>query len=300
VLTLAHEAATLRLIDFSIERHGPAPVAWAWLALGSAARRELSLSSDQDNALAYADPEAPQVTDAYFERLGGEVSDGLVRCGWAVDANDVVASNRLWRMSRPAWIETFRACFGQPDESHLIRATVAFDFRHVSGGLDVAPPLVAVLRDAKRHPDFIRRLARTATDFKPPLGFRGSLVLHRDGGGSGRLDIKRGGLLPIVNLARFHALSAGVTISATLDRLVAAEELGTIDSESAQSLREAFEIATHVRLQHHAARVEASEKIDDLVDPSELPPLARRQLKEAFRAIAAAQKRLGVFVPRGI
>ncbi|TML21861.1 MAG: cyclic nucleotide-binding domain-containing protein, partial [Actinobacteria bacterium] len=300
VLALAEDAATLRLIDFSIERHGPAPVPWAWLALGSAARRELTLSSDQDNALAYGDQEAPDETDAYFERLGREVTSGLVRCGWGIDPNNVVASNRLWRMSRSAWIGTFRACLGQPDESHLIRASVAFDFRHVFGGLDVTPPLVAVLRDAKRYPDFVRRLARTATDFKPPLGFRGSLVLDRDGGGSGRLDIKRGGLLPIANLARFHALAAGVTISATLDRLVTAEEIGALDAESAQSLREAFEISTHVRLQHHAARIEAGESIDDLVDPEELPPLARRQLREAFRAIAAAQKRLGVYVPRGI
>ena len=35
---------------------GPAPLPWAWLDLGSAARREFTLASDQDNALAYARP----------------------------------------------------------------------------------------------------------------------------------------------------------------------------------------------------------------------------------------------------
>ena len=40
VLSLQHDAVVARLIDFSIARHGPAPVAWAWLDLGSAARRE--------------------------------------------------------------------------------------------------------------------------------------------------------------------------------------------------------------------------------------------------------------------
>ena len=162
------------------------------------------------------------------------------------------------------------------------------------------PPLVEILRTANRHPDFIRRLARTATDYKPPLGFRGALVLDRDGGGAGHLDIKRGGLLPVANLARFHALVSGITISATLDRLVAAEEVGSLEAETAQSLREAFEISTHVRLHHHAARIEAGEDCNDLVDPKELPPLARRQLREAFKAIAAAQKRLGMYVPMGI
>ena len=55
VLALQSDTATARLVDFTIERHGPAPVAWAWLALGSVARRELTLASDQDNALAYDD-----------------------------------------------------------------------------------------------------------------------------------------------------------------------------------------------------------------------------------------------------
>jgi CBS domain-containing protein len=300
VLTLAHDAAAVRLIDFSIWRHGPAPAAWAWLALGSAARRELTLCSDQDNALAYAGSDDPEATDAYFERLGREVSEGLVRCGWKRDPNSVVAADRVWRKPLATWKEVFAECFERPDRSHLIRATVAFDFRHVSGGLDVVPPLVEILRRAREHPDFLRRLARTATDFKPPLGFRGSIVVERDGSGSGHLDIKRGGQLPIANLARFHALASGITISATLDRLVAAEELGTLDTEAAQALREAFEIATHVRLHHHAAQIEAGQTCDDRVDPDQLPPLARRQLREAFRAIADAQKRLGVYVPPGI
>ena len=60
VLALNCDAVTTRLIDFAIARHGPAPCAWAWLALGSVARRELTLASDQDNALAYADPGRPR------------------------------------------------------------------------------------------------------------------------------------------------------------------------------------------------------------------------------------------------
>ncbi len=56
VLSLQHDAVVARLIDFSIWRHAPAPVPWAFLDLGSAARREFTLASDQDNALAYGGP----------------------------------------------------------------------------------------------------------------------------------------------------------------------------------------------------------------------------------------------------
>jgi len=100
VLSLQHDTIVARLVDFSIWRAGPAPLAWAWLDLGSAARREFTLASDQDNALAYADPEPGEeaAVDAYFERLGSDVNDGLARCGIGVDNNGVLAGKRLWRM----------------------------------------------------------------------------------------------------------------------------------------------------------------------------------------------------------
>ena len=196
-------------------------------------------------------------------------------------------------MSRSDWVHVFEECLESPDESHLIRATVAFDFRHAAGGLQVVAPLVAVLRRAPEFPDFVRQLARSATAFRPPLGFRGSLAADR-------LDIKRGGAIPIANLARFHALTNGVTISATLDRLVAAQELGALDPETATALREAFGVVSRVRLEHHARQIEAGEPVDNLVDPRELAPLARLELREALRVVAHAQKRLGAYVPIGL
>ena len=86
-----------------------------------------------------------------------------------------------WRMSASQWEAVFAQCLVQPDRSHLVRAAVSFDFRHVTGGLDVVTPLAAVVRDARRHPDFMARLARTATDWKVPLGRRGRVSTDRDG-----------------------------------------------------------------------------------------------------------------------
>lgn len=297
VLALQVDSITTRLIELSIARRGPAPTAWAWLVLGSTARREFTLGSDIENALAYDDGD--ETADAYFAGLGEDVSRGLQQCGFSLDPNDVVASNPLWRMSASHWVETFQACLDSPDRSHLIRANVAFDFRQISGGLEVAPPLVAVIRDAKNHPDFVRRIARSATDFKPPLGFRGSLVTSSNGGASG-VDLKTGGVIPIANMARFLALSAGVTISSTIDRLAAVHEAGALDDDTAAALDEAFAILMRVRLEHHAVQLEIGVPTDNIVDPDTLPPLARAQLRDAFRAIAAAQKKLSVYVPLGM
>jgi CBS domain-containing protein len=295
VLALSCDAVTIRLLDFAIARHGPAPRAWAWIALGSVARRELTLASDQDNALAYADPGDEEV-DAYFERIAAHVNAGLGRAGFGADISGVVAENTLWRMSESRWIQTFRDCLETLDWSHLVRAAVAFDFRHVAGGLEITPPLVAVLQEAREHPSFLAHLARTATDVDVPLPnwFQVSRWERQE------IDIKKTGIVPIANLARFHALSNGITISPTLDRLIAAEELGALNKETAQSLREAFTFIWQVRLDHHARQIREGRSPDNLIRPNQLPPLARKELREAFRAIAAAQQQLYRFVPLGM
>ena len=299
VLSLQHDTVVARLIDFSIWKRGPAPVPWAWLDLGSAARREFTLASDQDNALAYAtvEPDLASEVDAYFAALGGDVNDGLVRCGIGVDNNGVLAGNRQWRMSKEDWLRTFDSCLNEPDESHLIRATVSFDFRPTAGGLAVAAELNARIRAARHHAQFMRLMARTATGYPVALGFRGQLATGHDGDPPGKLDLKRGAIIPLVNLVRFHALAGGVTISPTLDRIEAVASVGVLDRATADALREAFVVINRIRFEHHAAQVNAGQTPDNLVDPEALAPIARTDLREALNVVRRAQKRVGAWSP---
>ena len=299
VLSLQHDAVVARLVDFSIWRHAPAPVPWAWLDLGSAARRELTLASDQDNALAYADPPPGEEAeiDAYFERLGGDVNAGLARCGIGVDNNRVLAGNRLWRMSKTGWVRTFEECLREPDESHLIRASVAFDFRPSAGGLVVGAELSEYIRAARGYPQFMRLMGRTATGYQVALGFRGQLATERHGEAAGTLDIKRGAIIPLVNLVRFHALAHGVTISPTLDRIEAVASAGGLERGMAEALREAFDVISRLRFEHHAALIAAGAAPDNLIEAAVLPPIARTELREALHTIRRGQKQIGSWAP---
>ena len=295
MLSLAHDAVVARLIDFSIWTHGPAPLPWAWLDMGSAARREFTLASDQDNALAYARPApgselTPEGVDAYFARLGADANTGLERCGIGIDNNGVMAGNRRWRMSKPEWLRTFDECLTEPDESHLVRASVAFDFRPAAGGLAVVAELTARIRAAREHPQFMRLMARAASGFPVALGFRGQLSTDSDG----HLDIKRGAIIPVVNLVRYHALSAGVTISPTLDRIEGVAMAGRLAPDEAEALGEAFEVITRARFEHHAQLIADGRPADNLVDPGTLTPIARTDLREALHTVRRAQKRLAV------
>jgi CBS domain-containing protein len=296
VLSLQHDAVVAKLADFSIWSHGEAPLPWAWLDLGSAARREFTLASDQDNALAYGNPVTGEESevDEYFERLGRDVNAGLARCGIGVDNNGVLAGNRRWRMSKGDWLRTFGECFEQPDESHLIRATVGFDFRPAAGGLAVAADLAGRIRAGRDRPQFMRLMARAASGFPVALGFRGQLATGRDGAPPGRLDVKHGAIIPLVNLVRYHALASGVTISPTLDRIEAVASAGGIGGEECAALTEAYEVITRVRFGHHAALIADGMPADNLIDPGALAPIAASDLREALQVVKRAQRRLPV------
>ncbi len=293
VVTGTIDAMTRRLLDLGVERFGEPPAPWAWLALGSQARQEQALSTDQDHALAYdADARDEDEVDRYFERLASFVVDGLEAAGIPRCRGDVMASNRALRMPLGAWAERFRTWMGEPGGKGSVLLSIAFDYRRVAGPLDAIPALDAVVATAPRYPLFVRQLSRRALDERPPTGFFRDLVVQGRGEHAGRLDVKHGGITIIGNLARAAAVGRGLTAKRTIDRLHAAASAGALDEDARDGLEEAFRFLWDVRLRHHVRLLDEGAALDDFVDPKELGVVARQGLKEAFRAIARAQRLL--------
>jgi len=283
ILTVLNDAMTSRLLELFAARHGDPPVPFAWLAMGSTARSELTLASDQDNGLAFADSDDPAV-DEYFSLMARAINGGLGRCGFSPDAHGVLASNDDWRMPASKWCEVFTNCLKGWDTDRLFRAAIGFDFRHVAGELSMVPRLTEIIRQAPGYARFLGGLAELGSEIPSPLGF-----LHRL---AGPIDIKKSGLLPVQNLARYFAFANGFTPATTLERLVAVQEAKGRGSESAQSLREAFVSMAQLQLRHHANAIRAGRAPDNAIDTTTLRPLTKVGLQEALREVAAAQKRL--------
>jgi CBS domain-containing protein len=283
VLTILHDALTVRLLELAFERHGTPPVDYAWLVFGSAARNELTLASDQDNGLAYADTDDPAV-DEYFARVAEDVNSGLTRCGIEPDSHAVLASVKQWRRTLSGWRRVFASCLEGDDPKRVMSASVCFDYRQAAGRLYVEQALTDVLREAPEHPQFLHWLSRLGSDL--PLAIGG--LRHKV---EPRVDVKKGCLLPIQNQARYQALARGVTIQATLDRLAAVCDLDAESAECGRTLREAYLTVKQLQLEHHADAVREGRKPDNIIDTGALRPLTRANLQEALRAVAAAQTR---------
>src|SRR5439155_11159456 len=149
------------LIELAIRKIGEPPCAWSWIALGSLARHEQALSSDQDNALAYDVEEAEiERVDPYFERLATFVNDGLDEAGFSRCRAGVIASNRAWRGTVAEWTGRLDTWMEQGGAGGVAFADIAFDHRPVAGSLGVRPASDAVLREAHSRVDFLHRLAK--------------------------------------------------------------------------------------------------------------------------------------------
>lgn len=293
VVGLAIDTMTQRLLELGIAELGDPPAAWAWLALGSAARWEQSIHTDQDHALAIEPHGEPlERVDPYFADLAAFVVSGLEAAGVRRCASDVMATNPVLRRSIEGWVEAFGSWMEDRSVAGSEQLSILFDYRRVAGPLDAEEPLDALLRTVPERPLFRRHLARRALDRRPPTGFFRDLVVEAKGDHAGRLDVKHGGTTLVTNLARAASIGAGLTQRRTIGRLRAARAAGALDEETSRSLEEAFRFLWGVRLEHHVACMAAGRELDDFVDPATLGPVTRQGLKEAFRVITRAQRAL--------
>ena len=292
VIGMTIDHLTLRLIECFIDARGDPPAAFAWIALGSAARHEQALTTDQDHAIAYGERSDLEAIDPYFEALATTVADGLEACGIARCDGNVMSVNPAWRRTREGWKQRFGEYVADPDLMGALVAGIAFDYRRVTGAVDIEAALDEVIRAASSDLSFIRRLATTAIKLAPPVGRSRDVVVKRRGEHPGRIDIKGGGITIVTNLARTHAIRAGVTVNRTIERLRSAASAGVISDRTRDDLLEAFRLLWRIRLEHHAEQIERNEVPDDYVDPESLPSITGGALGGSFRAIATAQKEL--------
>ena len=152
------------------------------------------------------------------------------------------------------------------DNRVLIATSILLDGRVVYGptsGLDVKQ----LLFETGDRSTLERWMLRLALAAKPPTGFMHDIVVEDTGERKGTFDIKHGGLLPVVDLARYAALRAGVRVTPTIERLRAATDEGVLRPTEARILEEAFDLFSALRLEHQVSQLERDLRPDDHLDP---------------------------------
>ncbi len=288
-ITTITDSVTQQLCRIAESELGSPPCTYAWVALGSQGRHEQSARSDQDNALVL-DDSATEADDDYFKALARVVNDGLDACGYVYCPGDVMASNPKWRKPLGTWKKYFNNWIAVPEEKALMHANIFFDLRCVYGDRGLVDELKESIRnDAKRNELFLALMAKNAMNFQPPLGFFRQFVLEKSGDHKNTLDIKKHGIMPIVEIARIRALAAGEIRITTRNRLRAAAKAGEITEPDAASLIDALDFIEKLRVEHQNRQLHAGKRPDNHLSPGELSSLVRQNLKSAFNQVNVSQ-----------
>ncbi len=259
-----------------------------WLQLGSNARREPTLGSDIDAAVVFAESVATPARAAAYRAAFGEVTAALRTAGLRVDEHGASPSSPAFSRTRAQWRAAAQEWLASPlDHQGMLMASLLIDGRPIQGD-----PAASVVREVfagvRDHPGTMRLLVQES------LSHRAELRSVRDvlAGRGGMFDMKQHALRPVVEIARWAALSVQSPELSTRARLAAASGSMLLPTEHSQTLIEVFEVLQRVRLRHQLAQLERGEEVSNVVRMRRMAPVDRSLVAQSVREISTVQKRL--------
>ncbi len=199
-----------RAVEQSILELGPPPARFTWMALGSQARKEQLLFTDQNSILIFEDVKTNNHRDIkdYFLKLAKKTTDSLEKIGYKKCPNGHIASNMLWCKSLTDWTKQYEAWINKPGENNNKLSSIFFDFEIVFGDQKIEDNLNEVLlKNLVNKVSFFDFLGNEALRNNLALTFFKKIIVEEDGLNRNKFDIKTRGILPLVDGARLLTLS---------------------------------------------------------------------------------------------
>ncbi|OLO42220.1 hypothetical protein BTR23_03075 [Alkalihalophilus pseudofirmus] len=242
-----HDQLIKRTVKLAIERitseWGPPPTHFAFFMMGSAARFEQAIWSDQDHGLVFESEHNQE--NEYFLKLGNEISSGLERVGYVKCDGFVMASNKRWCKPFSSWELQLQDWMDEESFETLRHLLTFFDSRVFIGEPRLLENLKEVIfAELKKNPALIQRFYDNVERRKKAIGIFGQLLLESYGPHSNVIHLKNTVLFPYVNSLRLLALQEKIKSPQTLARF---EQLPESLNEVKQ-LKETFQKLLQFRL----------------------------------------------------
>jgi CBS domain-containing protein len=244
------------------------------IVMGSEGRGEQTFRTDQDNGLILSEP-AP---DRDLEAFRADIFHGLEACGFPPCPGEVMVRNPIWSKTLADYRDDFRRWLARADDTGIMNIAIFFDAKAVAGDPELLnaakQDLIEAMRGERVH---LARFARAIDAFPTPIGLFNNLRTSKAGGDA--LDLKKGGVFPIVHGVRALALEKGLVETGTAARIARLAELGTFEPQFARELTEALRYLMTMRLDAELAEQAST----SLVRPRELTIMERDALRDAFQ-----------------
>ena len=260
------------------------------IIMGSEGRGEQLLRTDQDNAVIFRN----ELVCTAFAEKSRHFTEALITLGYPRCPGNVMVSNPDWAKSLSAYKNDLFRWIHQPDKDAFLNLAIFFDATAVAGD----PGLLAELKNylfelIQDRTVVVRHFARAIQAFPTPLGLFSRFVLEKVPPNQQALDIKKGGIFPIVQGVRSLALEYRLSETNTIDRIQQLRGKGPFDNRFAADLIEAFDFMSLLRLRVHLARWKQGLAGDNYINPGELNTLEQHLLRDSLKIVDKFKSLIG-------
>jgi CBS domain-containing protein len=260
----------------------------ALIIMGSEGRGEQILRTDQDNALIISN-DCP-VSKEEIEKFTHNFTEHLVDFGYPRCDGNIMVSNPYWRKTTDEFERTIKDWINSTNEENLINLAIFYDSLCVAGDKYLLIQLKEHLSsESKKMGMFYTFFAKPVLNFATPLSMFANFVVdkkeHKD-----ELDIKKGGIFPIVHGVRALALEKNITRTNTVHRLKELNDIGLLDREFTSELIESFTFLLSLRLKFRLEKIDAKEDLDNYINPNKLNTLEKDLLRDSFKIVDKFKK----------
>jgi CBS domain-containing protein len=246
------------------------------IVMGSEGRGEQTIRTDQDNGLILSEP----VDEAVLQKFRDEFSGALASFGFPPCPGHVMVENPLWSRTVDDYVADFNHWLTAPDEQGAMNVAIFYDAEAVAGDASLlARAKKALVEKVGSERVFLGRFARSIESFEPPIGLFNNLKLSEGDGDA--LDVKKGGIFPIVHGVRSLAIEHGLEETNTVQRLKKLGELGWLKADFARDLARALNYMMTLRLD---AQLDAAAS-GSLLRPATLTSMDRDLLRDSFQVV---------------
>lgn len=292
VITTIADTITQKIIEKVIENLGQPPAKFVFMVTGSEGRKELTLKTDQDNAIIYEDKanEQREMVRAYFLNFATQISDHLNYIGIAYCSGGFMAQNPEWCHSLSHWKNNYKSWMDDSLPETVIKFSTFFDCRLVYGEPTIMDNLREFLDTELQQPleKFYVHIAKNALQYEPPLTFFNN-IRTKTIGTQEVFDIKKA-MTPVVDLVRVYALQNRVFVENTGERIKALKNMQIFSPTQYNDIYQCYYFLMSMRLKNQAKQI-IQDKIlpDNLINTINLSKIELATLKEIFKTIADFQ-----------
>lgn len=287
------DAAIVKFIEISFRESGNPPVDFAFLSLGSNARHEMTMFSDQDNALIFEDVAETELMKVkrYFLKLTDGVCTKLNQAGYPFCPGGIMASNPRWCLSVTEWKKLFAGWVVNGTPESILEVNVFFDIHCAYGEPRLVHALKSYMLDiSAENPEFFIHFARNCLLYKAPLNVLGHIRAEiRDGVRA--INIKHS-LKPIELLGRLYALKNRVVEPGTIPRLIRLKEKKVITDQTFKDLVFIFDFLWQLRFKNQILTFGDLKRVNDDLDLDQLTEIERQNLRNVLSQITVYQTKI--------